>query len=557
MRKNPILILLITVMLIAQMLPAQNSADELSPVTQTFALTNAKIVQKPGQVIEKGHIIIKDGLIHAVGANVSIPVDAKVIAADSLTIYAGFIDGLSYTGIPRPENNRNNRPTVKHPGEPGNKLAGIQPELHAKDAIKANDKSIADLRKNGFTVAQVAPRGRMLPGSTDLVLLAGESADAMLLKAGSGLYSQLAGANRVYPRTVIGVMSKYRELYKQAEQAQSHEKAYAKNPQGMKRPGYDPALRAFYPVINQEKAVVFKASDVKSAYRIFNLQEDLGFPLVLADVKQGWHIIDEIKQKNIPVYLSLELPNVKEKKKEEEEEEVSEEVKKFQDRQQAELKKHQEQAATFEQAGIEFGFSLLSTKSKDIRPNLRTLIKNGLSENTALAALTTVPAKQLGMSNILGTVEKGKIANLVVTDESYFAEKSNVRYVFVDGQPFEYEVKPKKKKGDASKKVDVAGTWNYVVKAPDQEREGKLTLKNDDGELTGTISNPNTGQDGPVQDLELNGNELSFTTGFSMGTQQLTLQFNLIIDGDDLEGNVSVGEFGTFEVEGQRSSTPD
>ena len=561
MKKKHTLHLLIFFLLVsAGLMQAQNATDALKPITGTYAITNVTIIQEPGKMTERGTIIIQDGLIDAVGTKITIPNNAKIIKGDSMFVYPGFIGGLSNIGIPKPEAPQGGRrPEVKNPGEPGNKLAGIQPEVEVKDVLSMKDKSISDMRKLGFTSAHVVPRGRMLPGSGAIIMLNGTSPDDMIVKAQSSMYSQLLGsAGRVYPSTIIGVMSKWRELYKRAQQAKAHEQRYSTNPAGMQRPSYDRSLQAFYPVIDGTMPVFFKASDVKTAYRVLALQKDLEFPLVLGDLKQGWHLTDEIKSNKIPVFLSLDLPEEKKEKDKKDGEEMTNAEKEQLEKRKAEtLKQYQSQAATFEKAGIPFGFSLLNTKAKDIRGNLRTMIENGLSEETALAALTTTPAQLLGISNMVGTVEKGKIANLLVTDAPYFEENSNVRFVFIDGTLFEYEAKPKKKAGDPNVKAVVGGSWSYVIKTPDQERAGVLKITDNDGDLSGSISSTETGDTTEIEAAELSGNALTFIANVSMGPQSIKLDFNLIIDGDTMEGSVSVGEFGTFDVEGSKDSTPE
>ena len=554
-------------MMTAGWLHAQESL--VSPVTRTLALTNANIVQKPGQVIEKGTIVIKDGLILAVGKEVKIPVGARVIAADSMYVYAGFIDGLSHTGVPRPDNTQAQRGQAPRPQQaqqvnrsnPTNEQSGITPEQQVKDQLKADDKSIEEMRKAGFTAAHVVPRGNMLPGTGAVVLLKGSSADAMVMRNETALFSQLAGAGRVYPSTVIAVMSKWRELYKRAEQAKAHEAMYAKNPTGMARPNYDRSLQAFYPVIDKKMPVFFAASDLKSIHRALTLQDELKFPMVLTNVKQGWEVANVLKSKNIPVLVALDLP--KEKKQPEKKEGDKDAAKKeksiteqemeiLEKRSAEELQRYLAQSGVFEKAGIEFAFSAMTVKSTDVQSNLRKMIANGLSENTALAALTTTPAKMLGVANGMGTVEKGKLANLVITDKPYFAEKSNVRYVMIEGQLFEYEVVTRKA-GDPNANAKPAGIWSYTINVPGQTTEGRLEIVDSNGSLSGTISNSQTNQETPISNAEIKGNALTFSANINMGGQSLVLDYELLIDGNNMEGTVSVGQFGTFRVEGSRN----
>ena len=575
MKKHPTLLGLFCLLVIPSFLWAQTNNDELRPVTRTYALTQATVVTEPGKMIEGATVVIKDGLITAIGKNVKIPIDAQVVKADSMYIYAGFIEGLSHTGIPKAEAQEGGRggrggqqaPQVKDPGSPPNDLAGITPEKALAESLKPGDKSIADMRKLGFTAANVVPTGQMLPGQGALILLHGNNADKMILKDQTAFFSQLTGARRMYPATVIAVIAKWRELYRQAELAQAHEKAYKKSPSGMSRPSYDPVLQAFYPVINKEQSVFLKASDVKSAYRALALQKEFDLPMVITELKQGWHVADELKKRNIPVLLSMDLPADKkgkggkkgDKKKAEGEKDdpFKAEREALEKRKMKALKEHWTQAGNMEKAGVTFGFSTLDVKSKDVKANLRKMIENGLSEDAALAALTTTPAKMLGVSDMLGTVATGKIANLVVTDQPYFEEKSNVRYVFVEGNKFEFEAKKPAKKGDPNAKVAVAGKWTYSFEAMGQNMDGILELVDNDGDISGSITNTAMGNKSTIETAELNGNELSFSIKIDGGGQTVTIEYNLVIEGDNMEGTVSAGQFGTFDLEGERIGTPD
>ncbi|MBK9492333.1 MAG: amidohydrolase family protein [Haliscomenobacter sp.] len=552
---------------------AQSSEEALKPITRTYALKNVTIVTKPGQTIQNGTVIVKDGLIHSAGQNVSIPADAKIIPADSMFVYAGFIDALSNAGIPRPEvrpatgggpgggGGQGQRPTGINPGAPPNDLAGIQPEQNARELIKPSEKSIEDLRKLGFTNAHVAPIGRMLPGSSALISLGGSVADNMVVKDNFAMISQLVGAQGVYPQTVIAVMSKFRELYKQAEQAKAHEKMYAANPAGMARPAGDRSLQAFYPVLDKQRSVCFVAPDLKSIYRVLALQQELKFPLILGGLRQAWPLVDQLKAQNIPVILSLDLPKMEKKEPAKKDSTAAKdpELERLEKRRADEMKLYETQAATFAGKGINFGFSSLNAKTADIREAMRRMVKAGLKEDQALAALTTAPAAMFGVSQTMGTVEKGKIANLVVSKKSYFDEKSEVRYVFVDGTLYEYEASaPAARPGAAAAGRGAApadlskflGKWSYTIDAGDQVFKGTITLTDDGGKIGGSW----TGADGQSQSLSspvLKGNDLTFNSTVNMG-QELALDFNLTFDGTKFSGKVKAGDFGVFPIEGSK-----
>jgi len=542
-----------------------SSQTPLKPVSKTYALTNVTVVQAPGKVITGATVLIKDGLIAAVGTGIDIPGEAIRLPADSMYVYAGFIDGLSHTGVPRPKEEEE-RPRVEDPGNPPNELAGIQPERKLFDLLDPQDKAIADMRAAGFTAAHAVPRGRMLPGQGAIILLSGESPEEMVLREGTSLFSQLEGARGLYPTTVIGVMAKWRQLYRQAKLAQKHERAFAAQPTGTKRPVQDPVLQAFYPVINQQMPVFFRAENLLDAHRVLTLQNDLGFPLVIAGLKQGWDLTDKLKGSNIPVFLSLDLPDNKDKDQKGEkadekgpargEKPTDAEMKALKERRMKAYHQYHSQAAAFEKAGIDFGFATYNAKAKDLRTNLRSMIEHGLSEEVALAALTTRPAHMLGLSAVMGTVEPGKMANLVVTDNPYFAEEANIRFVFVDGNKYEFEVK-KKKKGDPSAQVNAAGKWSYVTQTPQGSSEGTIVIEGEPGNLSGTITNSMMEEARQLDEVELEGNELRFTFSVDGGGQTMLIEVSGIIEGDTFEGTMSVGDFGTFELTAERSPTPN
>jgi hypothetical protein len=298
------------------------------------------------------------------------------------------------------------------------------------------------------------------------------------------------------------------------------------------------------------------------------LQQELGFPLVVAGLKQGWHVVDMIKRKNIPVVLSADLPKAKEApkpgaKKEGEEAKKDPEVEQLEARAAEELKKMESQAAVFAEKGISFGFGTFNSKTAEMRENFRRMIKNGLSEDQALAALTTTPASMLGLSQGMGTVEKGKMANLTVCDKSYFAEKSNVRMVFVNGNLFEYEA-PRQNAPVAASAVPAPGAgknaavgeWAYEINADGQSYDGVMSLKENNGNITGTWASNQLPGDNPITDVQQKGNQLSFSSSLNMGGQSMGLDFEITVDGDTFSGKVKVGAFGTFDVKASRKNTP-
>jgi imidazolonepropionase-like amidohydrolase len=537
------------------LLPLQAQDDELAPVTGTVAVINVNIVPSPGQMIERGTVLVKDGLITEVGKNVSIPPGARIIKADSMYLYSGFILGMSNVGIKMPE--QKGTPEVKDPGNPPNDLAGITPERSVNDYLDPSSKSISDWRELGFTTAQTAPSGGMLPGTASVILLKGSNNQVgdFILKPGTALYSTFDGARKMYPATIIGVMAKYRELYRQAEQAKNLGQVYLNDPTGRERPKYNKTLEAFYPVVNKQAPVAFHAEELLPAQRAMLLNKELGFNLILTELKEGWDLMNDIKNLGSPVLFSLDLPEWKEEKKDsakvEKEEKISAENQRLESRKEEFKKKYYGQMGQFAAANISFGFSGLEGKTGDVQKNLRLIVENGLSEKAALAALTTTPATMLGLNQITGTVEKGKMANLLISNKPYFEKDSKVRYVMVEGKLFDYELK-EAQKADPSSIAMAVGTWTYRTDTPDGPITGTMIIKNDDGVLSGTITNSMTGGESTIEDIILTEDKLSFSFDLVAQGQAMTINSVITLSEDSFEGNFN-GAGGVYSVKGTKT----
>jgi len=548
----------VMVLVLGWVMPTLLRAQEertLAPVSGTYAITNVTVIQAPGRKVDGGTVVIKNGIITAVGKGIAVPPEAIVIKGDSLFVYAGFIDGLSRTGVTKPK--EESKEKVKDPGNPPPDRAGITPQNDVRNFLNPNDKTVEDLRALGFTTAQVVPYGGMLAGNGAIVSLGGKSADDMVLVSKSAFYADFTTAERIYPATVLGVMAKYRELYRQAAQAKSYETLYASNRAGLERPSTDRILEAFYPVIDKRQPVLFKAEKILEVQRAIALQSDLGFSLIAANVKEGWDVIPKIKSGNVKVFLSLDLPeDKKDEKKDEKKEEPKKEEKPDPEKERLEARKadfvtlYAAQPAAFQKAGVPFGFSTLTAKTKDIAANLRRMIKQGLTEDQALAALTTSPAQLLGLSDRLGSVDNGKIANLVVTDKSYFNEKARVRYVFVDGVLYKYDVKDTKKTD--TKKIDVSGTWAYTTETPQGANGGKLKLKKDGDKYTGTITTSYSDKENPLKTVSIDGNSLTFTYTVDVNGNSINVEAAVKVDADTFEGSMTAGQFGSFPMKGTK-----
>lgn len=520
----------------------------LRPVSPVYALTNATVVVKPGTVLKPATVIIRDGLIASVGADVTIPPEALIIKSDSLIIYAGFIDGLSYAEVKR-EDNSNDKQTVPDPGNPPPDKAGITPQTDVRDHLDPNDPGIEDLRAAGFTTAQVIPYGGMLPGTASIIQLGCPLADGPFIVNRSAFATAFKPADHYYPGSLMGVMAKWRELYTQAVQTHAYQAVYASNRVGLTRPTSDLILESFYPVIEKKEPVLFKTEKVLDVQRALELINEFGLNAELANVQDGMDALEKIKDTNTPIFLSLDLPATDEETYDDKAAEIfsREEWDALAKRKQDAVEAREHEAAAFQNAGIRFGFSTSDMKVNEIRKNIRRMVAAGLSEDQALAALTTNASAILGLSDRLGTVEAGKIGNLVICDKSYFDEKSRVVDVFIDGRL--YEILKSKIESATN---ELSGSWELITDTPDGKMRNMLTIKGAKGAYKGEVSGGEIMDPVSLDNITVDGSALRFSYTVSYEQKAVHVEVNAQLSGDSFHGELKAGDFGTFPVDGKK-----
>lgn len=520
-------------------------------VTGTYAIKGATITTSPGKTVSGATILIKNGLIDEVGTNVKIPVEAQVIEADSLFIYAGFIDGASNAGVTKPADPE--RPSDFDPSNPPDEIAGITPWRNALDNFDFKNGQVSELRKNGFTIAQIIPDGGMLPGKAAIVVLGGK-ASSNIIGQNTALnmkFSFSRGGRGMYPGTQLAVMAKFRDLYKNAEYSAQHKRLFAAN-SGLTRPEVNKTLEAFYPAIDKSIPIMFEVANDLEIRRALSLQKENGFRLVLIGVTEADMVINEIKTTNTQVLLSMKLPDNKITKAKLED--LTEEKKARTIRAQKAYQNSLKQAGILEKAGIPFGFTSMGGKTSDLAKNLKLMIENGLSEDAALAALTTNPANILGISKFAGTIEKGKLANMVILNGPLFKEDSQIKHVIADGYIFDYEIKEKKTTNANGKNgtVNIAGEWEYTSDTPAGSSVGTMTITKEGEIFKGTITYDNPSGNGKasseMKNINISGNYMTFSFDVAAGGMALEVSVSGDVNENNFSGNMSLADFGSFPL---------
>lgn len=536
---------------------AQSDPSGKRRVTTTYAITNATVMTAPGQPGTKATVLFKDGVILGVGNAIPLPKEAKVINGDSLFIYPGFIDGAGTMGVTKPKDPE--RPKDFVSSNPPDELAGITPWRSALDQFSSSGNQVDEWRKAGITISQILPDGGMLPGKAAIMLL-GNGNITNLIQVNSSLAANFRGSRNMYPATLAGVMAKFRDVYQNTVLTLEHEKMYASSA-GVKRPQTTPTQAAMSAAVQKQIPVIFTASSDLEIRRAMALQKELGFKLVLTGLENYETVIDQIKSTGTPVLIKLQVPDDKAVKSQKTEGR-SDATKAQYERVKESYEKALKQAALLEKAGIVFAFSTADAKPGDAMKTIQTLIKNGLSENAALAALTTNPASILGISRVAGTIEKGKMANLIVSTEPIFKEDAQIKHVIVDGNIFDYEVKKKtvkeESKSNGTTANSVEGVWEYTSETPAGSSGGEIVLKRENGVLGGTISYDDPAGSGkitsPIKNASINGKSLSFEFAVAAGGMSLNVTVTGEINGNSMEGSLSVPQMGSFPVKATLSS---
>jgi amidohydrolase family protein len=325
---------------------------------------------------------------------------------------------------------------------------------------------------------------------------------------------------------------------------------YQRVKRGVPRPEHDRKLSALLPVLRGELPVLFVANSDGDSRRALMIADEFKLKPIVAGAMYGYRVVDLLKSKNVPVILSVDFPRRSVDAPEDDEEPL----RLLRDR--AEAPKG---AARLAQAGVRFAFMSGTLRPQDFIANVQKAVENGLSKEEALRALTVRAAEILGASEQLGSIEVGKIANLVVANGDLLSKDTKVRHVFIDGDEIELKKpEPSSQRGPglggrpvpAGGAIDPTGLWELQVNTPGGEVSVRLAIQRDGDRLSGTVSGP-TGTN-PIQNATLAGNQLRFTVAIQMGAEPTDATVNGTIEGNTIRGTISLAAMGAVEFTGHR-----
>jgi len=504
---------------------------------QYFAIRGARVVPVSAPTMEEATVVVARGVILAVGKDATIPADAWVIEGKGLIVYPGLVDAFADVGIP---------PAAPAPAVPGTEAGPRRPtELPrgpedrpnstpwriAADEVSLADKRIETWRNAGFTTVICSPKTGFFPGQASVLDLAGERAGDLVVKPSVAIPVSIkptGGFGSGFPDSLMGVLGYEHQVLLDTDWLRKAQAVYDKNPKGIARPHYDRASAALAEALEDHGLVLLSGNSVQDMRRALELADRWKVHAAIYGGQSGYELADEIATKRIPVLVDLKWP---EKERDSDPEEIPT-LRTLRLRYRA-----PSTPAAFVKSVVKFAFySGATANPKDLLKAVKKSIDAGLAPDAALRALTLSTAEIYGVADRLGSIEKGKIANLVVADGDLFDEKTKIKLVFVDGRRFEIR-EPEKPKDPP--KGDITGKWKLSFTTPEGPEESTADLvMSSDGTITGTL----TSKRGTASILSgyLSADKFNFVINISIGPTFADVSFNGIFDGTSIKGTINV-----------------
>ncbi|WP_124980610.1 amidohydrolase family protein [Nonlabens xiamenensis] len=469
MNKFLLLLLLVCGSLYAQDYFPNN--DDISAVSDvTRVITNAHVTTKPGVQIKNATIVIKDGKIQAIGKNIDIPSDAVIEDAQGNYIYASFIEPYADFGMREPKKAPSSRTSQYDEGRKGFYWNDhIRPEQRAMDFYEFDKKAAEKFNKAGYGTVQTHLHDGIARGNGMLVTmnLEGSDADRILQQVSGNFYSlsKSRQSNQAYPTSLMGALALLRQTHFDADwYAGGHAKTK------------DLSLEALND--NKDLVQIIEAGDKKNLLRVDKLGDRIGKQFIIVGGADAYEMIDDVQATNAALIVPVNFPKAYDVE--------NPNLEWFVDlSDMRDWKQAPGNLMSLSNKGITYAITTNGLKSPDeLMEQLRRAMQYGLKEEQALAALTTTPARLLKIDNQLGTLEKGKWANFIMTSGQLFEKETDLLENWVQGA--KHVIKDRNKR-------DIDGSYTMTLDGNDYDLDikgngKKLTVKVDSTKLKSKIS---------------------------------------------------------------------
>jgi len=417
-----------------------------------FAFTNATIVVNANQTISNGTLLVKGQTIQSVGSGTTVPKGYVVIDLKGKFIYPSLIDPFTSYGLPEPTRGAGGggfggRQSIFVTTKKGsyNWNESIRPETEVRSIFTIDNKKAEELRKAGFGSVNVINRDGIARGTSAAVALSDERENNVMIKDQTAAnYSFNKGTSQNdYPTSLMGAIALLRQTY------------YDTQWYGKQKEEYNISLENF--AKQQNMPQIFEADGWQNILRADKIGKEFGKQYIIKSSGDEYQRVDMVKATGASLIIPVNFVKAYDV-------EDPAEARNITFSQMKGWEMAPSNPGILEKAGVKFSLTAFGLESmKDFWTNIRTAIDNGLTEKQALLSLTEVPAGMIGIADKTGTLEKGKLANFLITSENIFKSTNVIYENWVQGKRFVVSKMNIK---------DLSGIYNLNV-----EGIGALTLK--------------------------------------------------------------------------------
>jgi len=515
------------------------------PVPGVHALTGVTLVTAPGEIIEGGTIVVRDGIIEAVGADIEIPADARVQEFDpeegEVRIYPGLID--AYVPIAFGEDDEEDADDEEEAValEPGRYPHPLVTPGRRLGSHRWPTEKIQGLRRAGFTTAVLAPDSGLFRGYSALVNLGEGGLADNLIEPEQFQHVSLGAtiSGRQFPNSLMGAIALLRQVMLDAQWQGRARSAWKRNP-AQARPAFLEDVEALEPVLGGQRSLVIETTDMLDSLRAARVAGEFELEPWLVGHGREYQRLDSLAETGLGQILPLDFPDPPDVDGHERDISLPE-------------LRHWQRAPENPQRLIEAGLPVVFTShphgSADaIFTNLARAIERGLDPDRALAALTTGPAEMLGIGDRAGRLAPGYMANFLVVEEALFVESPAMREVWIDGrQHILRELEPPE--------IEPAGNWDLTLVVTGMgNMDAVLELEGEAPNLSGTFKV--MGSSLPLAEARVSGSRLDVRIDGARLGMPGAITFYMDIEDERGRGSGSSPQ-GEFDVRGRRSGDPD
>lgn len=520
-----------------------------------WALTNARIETVTRGVIARGTIVIRDGLIAAVGADVAVPADARVLDLAGKTVFPAFIDLTSSLGLASMTAPQAGGRPGAAPAAAGAESApvGLEPYRAVADELRPAAGDVKAARDAGFGAVLSAPSRGAFRGLSALVPLRDSAATLELIRSPVALHMGFQPVAGRYPGTLLGVIAYERQAFYDAQRQGTLLDRYRASPRGMERPASDRRLNALVPVVRGELPVLFAAGNENEIRRAVAMAHEFNLTLTVVGATEGFRALDALQANRRPVVVSVDFPRAPEVTGWSFRAGIRRPPDDSAAADSAARRVIEGNAAAINGAGIRLALASGGMlRASEFLANVRKAIAAGLPRDVALEALTICPAEIAGAAEQLGSIEAGKIANLVVADGDLMGDSAKVNAVFVDGERYEVIAPAAPARGGArgaggasggEAAAQVAGTWAVTVTSPQGGQNITMTITQSGDAFTGSMTTDMGTL--PITDGQVSGRTVTWSVTVPMGGQSMVASFHGEVEGNRIRGTADLGAMGS------------